>query len=236
MEQVNQQTLKSEFSIEGVGLHTGVHTQMTVQPASIGYGIKFQRVDLPGEPIMKADVDYVVDTSRGTTLEHNGAKVCTVEHILSALTGMGIDNALIKLTAEEIPIMDGSAKMFVDLIEKVGIEEQNAKRIYFSIDTNLTYVDDEKNVEMVATPSPDYKITTMIDFNSNVLGTQHAYIKGLKNYKKEIANCRTFCFLHEIEYLYKNNLIKGGDVDNAIVVVDRVLSDSELDNLAKLFN
>ncbi|GBL34980.1 bifunctional enzyme LpxC/FabZ [Filimonas sp.] len=236
MEQVNQQTLKSEFSIEGVGLHTGVHTRMTVQPASAGFGIKFQRVDLPGQPIMKADVDYVVDTSRGTTLEHNGARVCTVEHILSALTGMGIDNAMIQLTAEEIPIMDGSAKMFVDMIEKVGIEEQNAKRIYFSIDTNLTYVDEEKNVEMVATPSTDYKITTMIDFNSNVLGTQHAYIKGLKNYKKEISNCRTFCFLHEIEYLYSKNLIKGGDIDNAIVVVDRVLSDDELDKLAKLFN
>jgi len=236
MEQVNQQTLKSEFTIEGVGLHTGVHTRMTVRPASAGFGIKFQRVDLPGEPIMKADVDYVVDTSRGTTLEHNGARVCTVEHILSALTGMGIDNAMIQLTAEEIPIMDGSAKAFVELIEKVGIEEQNAKRIYFSIDTNLTYVDEEKNVEMVATPSTDYKITTMIDFNSNVLGTQHAYIRGLKNYKKEISNCRTFCFLHEIEYLYSKNLIKGGDVDNAIVVVDRVLSDAELDKLAKLFN
>jgi len=236
MEQVNQQTLKSEFTIEGVGLHTGVHTRMTVKPASAGFGIKFQRVDLPGEPIMKADVDYVVDTSRGTTLEHNGARVCTVEHILSALTGMGIDNAMIQLTAEEIPIMDGSAKAFVELIEKVGIEEQNAKRIYFSIDTNLTYVDEEKNVEMVATPSTDYKITTMIDFNSNVLGTQHAYIRGLKNYKKEISNCRTFCFLHEIEYLYSKNLIKGGDVDNAIVVVDRVLSDAELDKLAKLFN
>jgi len=236
MEQVNQQTLKASFTIEGVGLHTGVHTTMTVQPASAGYGIKFQRVDLPEQPIMKADVDYVVDTSRGTTLEHNGARACTVEHILSALTGMGIDNALIQLTAEEIPIMDGSAKAFVDMIEKVGIEEQNAKRIYFSLDTNLSYEDDEKNVEMVATPSTEFKITTMIDFNSKVLGTQHAYLKALKDYKKEIANCRTFCFLHEIEYLYSKNLIKGGDVDNAIVVVDRVLSDAELDKLAKLFN
>lgn len=236
MEQINQQTLKSAFTVEGVGLHTGVNTRMTVQPASAGFGIKFQRVDLPDQPVIKADVDYVVDTSRGTTLEYQGARVYTVEHILSALTGMGIDNALIQLTEAEIPIMDGSAKAFVDMIEKVGIEEQNAKRIYFSIDTNLTYIDDEKNVEMVATPSPDYKITTMIDFNSNVLGTQHAYIKGLKGYKKEISNCRTFCFLHEIEYLYSKNLIKGGDVDNAIVVVDRVLSDEELSKLAKLFN
>jgi UDP-3-O-[3-hydroxymyristoyl] N-acetylglucosamine deacetylase/3-hydroxyacyl-[acyl-carrier-protein] dehydratase len=236
MEQVNQQTLQHEFSIEGVGLHTGVKTKMVVKPASAGFGVKFQRIDLPEQPIIKADVDYVVDTSRGTTLEYQGARVYTVEHILSALTGLGVDNVLIELDAEEIPIMDGSAKAFVDQIEKVGVVEQNAKRIYFSIDTNISYVDEEKNVEMVATPSTDYKITTMIDFNSNVLGTQHAYLKGLKSYRKEIANSRTFCFLHEIEYLHSKNLIRGGDFDNAIVVVDRVLSDEELSKLAKLFN
>ena len=137
MEQRKSTNTKIRIFIEGVGLHTGVRTKMTVQPASAGFGIKFQRIDLPGQPIMKADVDYVVDTSRGTTLEHNGAKKCTVEHILSALTGMGIDNALIQLNAEEIPIMDGSAKAFVEMIEKAGIEEQNAKRIYFSIDTTF---------------------------------------------------------------------------------------------------
>lgn len=232
----NQQTLKGEFEIEGVGLHTGVRTVMTVKPASPGHGIKFQRTDIEGEPIVKADVDYVVDTSRGTTLELNGAKVATVEHILAALTGMGVDNALIQLNADEIPIMDGSSIAFVDAIEKVGIEEQNAKKIYFSIDTNIAYTDDDKNVEMVATPSTEYKITTMIDFNSTVLGTQHAYLKSLKSFKKEIASCRTFCFLHEIEFLYTNNLIKGGDLDNAIVVVDRVLGKEELDKLAKMFN
>ena len=232
----NQQTLKSEFTLEGVGLHTGVHSLMTVKPAAAGHGIKFQRIDLKESPIIKADVDYVVDTSRGTTLELNGARVATVEHILAALTGMGIDNALIQINAEEIPIMDGSAMAFVDAIEKVGIEEQNAKKIYFSIDTNIAYTDEDKNVEMVATPSTDYKITTMIDFNSTVLGTQHAYLKSLKSFKKEIAPCRTFCFLHEIEYLYQNNLIKGGDLDNAIVVVDRVLGKEELDKIAIMFN
>jgi UDP-3-O-[3-hydroxymyristoyl] N-acetylglucosamine deacetylase/3-hydroxyacyl-[acyl-carrier-protein] dehydratase len=209
---------------------------MIVKPASPGFGFKFQRIDLPDEPMFKADVDYVVDTSRGTTLEYNGARVATVEHILAALVGMGVDNALIQLNAEETPIMDGSAAAFVAAIERVGIEEQNAKKIYFSIDENIAYTDDEKNVEMVATPSTEYKITTMIDFNSNVLGTQHAYLKDLSLFKKEIAPCRTFCFLHEIEYLYNNNLIKGGDLDNAIVVVDRVLEQPELEKLAKMFN
>ncbi|MBL7764457.1 MAG: bifunctional UDP-3-O-[3-hydroxymyristoyl] N-acetylglucosamine deacetylase/3-hydroxyacyl-ACP dehydratase [Chitinophagaceae bacterium] len=233
---LNQHTLSQEFVIEGVGLHTGVKSTMTVKPASPGHGFKFQRVDLPGQPVIKADVDYVTDTSRGTTLELNGAKVATVEHILAALTGMGVDNALIEINAEEIPIMDGSAKAFVDAIEHVGLEEQNARKIFFSIDTNISFTDDEKNVEMVATPSPEFKVTTLIDFNSNVLGTQHAYLKGLKSFKKEIAPCRTFCFLHEIEYLYTHNLIKGGDLDNAIVVVDRVLENDELEKLAKMFN
>lgn len=236
MQVINQHTLKQEFSVHGVGLHSGKEATMTVKPANAGFGYKFQRIDLEGEPIIKADVDYVVDTSRGTTLEVNGVRVSTIEHILSALVGMGVDNALISLTGEEVPIMDGSAKVFVEEIEKVGLEEQNAKKIFFSIDTNISYTDDEKNVEMVATPSTDYKITTMIDFNSNVLGTQHAYLKGLKLYKKEISNSRTFCFLHEIEYLYNNNLIKGGDLDNAVVVVDRVLEPSELEKLATMFN
>ena len=236
MQHQNQHTLKSEFSIEGVGLHSGMPSRMTVQPASAGFGIKFQRIDLPEQTIIKADVDLVVDTSRGTTLEYEGARVATVEHILAALTGMGVDNALIQLNAEEIPIMDGSAQAFVDAIEKVGIEEQNAKKIYFSINENISYYDEEKNVEMVATPNPDYKITTLIDFNSNVLGTQHAYLKNLENFKTDIAPCRTFCFLHEIEYLYNNKLIQGGDLDNAIVVVDRVLEKNELDRLAKMFN
>ncbi len=236
MQHQNQHTLKSEFSIEGVGLHSGMPSRMTVQPANAGFGIKFQRIDLPEQTIIKADVDLVIDTSRGTTLEYEGARVATVEHILAALTGMGVDNALIQLNAEEIPIMDGSAQAFVDAIEKVGIEEQNAKKIYFSINENISYYDEEKNVEMVATPNPDYKITTLIDFNSNVLGTQHAYLKNLENFKTDIAPCRTFCFLHEIEYLYNNKLIQGGDLDNAIVVVDRVLEKNELDRLAKMFN
>lgn len=232
----NQKTLREEFIVDGVGLHTGVKTRMIVKPASAGHGFKFQRVDLPDEPIIKADVDLVVDTSRGTTIGQGDVRVATIEHIIAALVGMGVDNALIQLNNEEVPIMDGSASAFVDAIEQVGVVEQDAKKIYFSIDTNISFTDDEKNVEMVATPSTEYKITTMIDFNSNVLGTQHAYLKGLKSFRKEIAPCRTFCFLHEIEYLHNNNLIKGGDLDNAIVVVDRVLEKDELEKLSKMFN
>ncbi|MEZ5047875.1 MAG: bifunctional UDP-3-O-[3-hydroxymyristoyl] N-acetylglucosamine deacetylase/3-hydroxyacyl-ACP dehydratase [Chitinophagaceae bacterium] len=231
-----QKTLGDSFEVKGVGLHSGKITNMKVQPANAGFGFKFQRVDLPDSPIIKADVDYVVDTSRGTTIMQNGAKVATIEHILAALVGMGVDNALIAVDNEEIPIMDGSCASFVEHIEKVGVVEQDAKKIYFSIDKNISMTDDEKNVEMVATPSTEFKVTTMIDFNSNVLGTQHAYLKNLKSFKKEIANSRTFCFLHEVEELHKNNLIKGGDLDNAIVVVDRELDKSELDNIAKIFN
>jgi UDP-3-O-[3-hydroxymyristoyl] N-acetylglucosamine deacetylase/3-hydroxyacyl-[acyl-carrier-protein] dehydratase len=161
-----QRTLKSEISISGVGLHTGEKVNVTICPAPANHGYKFQRIDLPEQTIINADADLVVATDRGTTLEYKGARVYTTEHILAAIYGCQIDNALIKIDAPEIPIMDGSASAFVKEIEKVGIEAQDAKKIYISIDTNISYTDDEKNVEMVATPSTEYKITTMIDFNS----------------------------------------------------------------------
>ncbi|UYQ93303.1 bifunctional UDP-3-O-[3-hydroxymyristoyl] N-acetylglucosamine deacetylase/3-hydroxyacyl-ACP dehydratase [Chitinophaga horti] len=232
----NQQTLKSQVTISGVGLHTGAHVNMTLKPAIAGFGIKFQRIDLPDQPVVKADVDYVVDTARGTTLEHNGARVSTVEHLLAALVGSGVDNVLVELNGPEIPIMDGSSQPFIDIIEEIGVQPQDAKKIYYSIDTNISYYDDEKKVEMVALPSVDYRITALIDFNSQVLGTQHANLKHMDDFKKEIAPCRTFCFLHELEYLVANNLIKGGDINNAIVVVDKPMTEDELDRLAKVFN
>lgn len=235
-QQVNQQTLKAPITVSGVGLHTGAHVNMTLKPAMPGFGIKFQRIDLPDQPIVKADVDYVVDTARGTTLEHNGARVSTVEHILAALVGMGVDNVLIELNGPEIPIMDGSSQPFIEYIEESGIQEQDAKKVYYSIDTNISYYDEVKKVEMVAMPSVDYRITALIDFNSPVLGTQHADLKNLRAFEKEIAPCRTFCFLHELEYLLANNLIKGGDINNAIVVVDRAVSDEELSRLAGVFD
>lgn len=232
----NQCTLSSDVCLTGVGLHTGKEVVMTLKPANPGFGIRFQRVDLPEKPVVKADVDYVVDTSRGTTIEHNGARVSTIEHLLASLVGMGVDNALIELNGPEVPILDGSGRLFIEAIESAGVQEQDARRVVYSIDSNIHFFDPEKNVDMLAVPASDYMITTLIDFNSKILGTQHAAIKHISEFKDEIAPCRTFCFLHELEYLLKNDLIKGGDLSNAIVVVDKVVNQDELDHLAKVLN
>ncbi len=232
----NQHTLKGSVELQGVGLHTGMQVTMTMKPANPGHGIKFRRVDLPDKPIVKADVDYVVDTSRGTTIEHNGARVSTIEHTMAALVGLGVDNVLIEMDGPEVPIMDGSSKHFMEAIESAGIEAQEAKRIVYSIDSNIHYYDPVKKVDMLALPSSEYQVTALIDFNSPVLGTQHAALKHMSEFKTEIGPCRTFCFLHELEYLLDNNLIKGGDLSNAIVVVDKVVEPDELERMAKVFN
>lgn len=231
-----QHTLSKEVSISGTGLHTGLIVDMKLKPASPGFGIQFQRVDLPGQPVIKADCDYVTETNRGTTLESGDAKVSTVEHILAALVGMGVDNTLIEINGPEIPIRDGSAEPFVELIEEAGVLEQDAAKIWYTIDENITHYDEQKRVEMVAMPSTEYQVTTLIDFNSPVLGTQHAGLKSMRDFKTEIAPCRTFCFLHELEMLLDHNLIKGGDINNAIVVVDQPLSEEKMTSLAKAFN
>ena len=230
-----QHTLKSAVSISGTGLHTGIKVDMILNPANAGFGIQFQRIDLAGQPIVKADCDLVTDTSRGTTLEDKGVKVSTVEHILAALVGMGVDNCLVELNGPEIPIIDGSSAPFVEIIEEAEVVEQEAAKLWYTIDSNIAYYDDEKRVEMVAMPAIEYQITTLIDFNSPVLGTQHAGLKHLKNFKSEIAPCRTFCFLHELEMLLENNLIKGGDINNAIVIVDKPVSEAEMERLGKAF-
>jgi len=230
-----QHTLAQSISISGTGLHTGVLVDMTLQPANPGFGIQFQRIDLPNQPMIKADCDLVTDTSRGTTLQVGDAKVSTVEHILAALIGLGVDNLLIELNGPEIPIMDGSSSPFIEAIEKVGILEQDAAKAWYSIDENIFHYDEEKRVEMVALPALDYQITTLIDFNSPVLGTQHAALKTIKDFKSEIAPCRTFCFLHELETLLDHDLIKGGDINNAIVVVDKPVTKEEMTRLAKVF-
>jgi UDP-3-O-[3-hydroxymyristoyl] N-acetylglucosamine deacetylase/3-hydroxyacyl-[acyl-carrier-protein] dehydratase len=186
-------------------------------------------------PIIKADCDLVTDTSRGTTLESGNAKISTVEHILAALVGLGVDNCLIEVNGPEIPIIDGSSEPFVKMIEPMGILEQDAAKAWYSIDENITYYDEKNRVEITALPSVEYKLTTLIDFNSPVLGTQHATLKSMKDFKSEIAPCRTFCFLHELEALLENNLIKGGDINNAIVVVDKPISSNEMSRLAKAF-
>jgi UDP-3-O-[3-hydroxymyristoyl] N-acetylglucosamine deacetylase/3-hydroxyacyl-[acyl-carrier-protein] dehydratase len=230
-----QHTLGSAVSISGTGLHTGINVDMTLKPANAGFGYQFQRIDLPGQPTIKADCELVTDTSRGTTLEENGAKVSTVEHILAALVGMGVDNCLIELNGPEIPIIDGSSSPFVEIIKEAGVVEQEAAKAWYTIDTNITHYDEKKRVEMTALPATEYKITTLIDFNSPVLGTQHAGLKSMQEFRTEIASSRTFVFLHELEALLEHNLIKGGDINNAIVVVDKPVTDAEMERLAKAF-
>ncbi|MBO6494800.1 MAG: bifunctional UDP-3-O-[3-hydroxymyristoyl] N-acetylglucosamine deacetylase/3-hydroxyacyl-ACP dehydratase [Roseivirga sp.] len=231
-----QHTIREEVTVSGVGLHTGVTANMTFTPAGPNHGIKFQRIDLPDQPIVDADVDNVVDLSRGTTIEQNGARINTVEHTLAALVGLEIDNVLIKIDGPEPPILDGSSRMFIDAIEQVGTEEQNALRNFLEINESIMYRDENRDVEIAALPLDDYRVTVMVDYNSPVLGSQHASLNNIQDFKKDISSSRTFCFLHELEMLHKNNLIKGGDLNNAIVVVDRVVKDEELDHLASLFN
>jgi UDP-3-O-[3-hydroxymyristoyl] N-acetylglucosamine deacetylase/3-hydroxyacyl-[acyl-carrier-protein] dehydratase len=233
---VKQRTLKSAVTISGVGLHTGKQVTLTFVPAADNHGYKFQRVDLPGNPIINADVDNVVDTSRGTTLEQNGARVHTTEHVLAALVGLEIDNVMIQLDGPEMPIMDGSSMPFVKILEETGAVDQNAERIYFELTENLTYEDPIKKVEMLAVPQDEYRATVMVDYNSDVLGTQHASMYHIGEFKSEIAMCRTFVFLHELEALLAHNLIKGGDLNNAIVLVDKEVSKEQIAHLQKVFH
>ena len=233
---IKQQTIHKSVSLSGVGLHTGAKTTMTFIPAKPNHGIKFQRIDLPGSPIIDADCDNVVDVSRGTTIEQSGAKISTIEHTLAALTGLEIDNVLIQVDGPEAPIMDGSSIQFVNVLKEAGAEEQNALRDFFEVQDSIFYREVDRNVEIAALPLDDYRVTVMIDYNSPVLGSQHASITNIRQFEKEIASCRTFCFLHELEMLYKNNLIKGGDLNNAIVIVDRVVQEHELDNIAQMLN
>jgi UDP-3-O-[3-hydroxymyristoyl] N-acetylglucosamine deacetylase / 3-hydroxyacyl-[acyl-carrier-protein] dehydratase len=233
---VKQRTINSEVSVTGVGLHTGKPVTMTFKPASENHGYKFKRIDLPASPVIDADVDNVSDTSRGTTISQNGASVSTIEHVLAGLVGMELDNILMELDGPEVPIMDGSAIMFLEALETVGFKDQEADREYYYIPNNIHYSEPDRKVEIVGMPLDDYRFTCMIDYNSQVLGSQHAAITTLSEFKKEIASSRTFCFLHELEMLLENNLIKGGDLNNAIVVVDKKVSKEELKHLAVLFN
>lgn len=230
-----QRTLSEKIRFEGVGLHTGETVVMEIHPAPENHGYKFQRIDLEGQPIIKADADLVVSTERGTTLEANGARVYTTEHVLAALYGMQIDNALITLTGPEIPIMDGSSLLFVKEIVRVGAIEQAVERDYFELTENVKWEDTEKGIEFLAVPDTNYRVTVMVDYNSPALGTQHASMFHIGEFEKEISPCRTFCFLRELEFLAQNNLIKGGNLDNAIVLVERNdVSQEELDKLAAL--
>lgn len=231
-----QTTLKQPVTLSGVGLHTGESVTLTFHPAGENHGYKFRRVDMEGQPVIDADCDLVTDTSRGTTLEYKGARVSTVEHVLAALVGSEIDNVLMDVNGPEMPILDGSSKPIMDALLGGGILEQEADREYFEIPYNIHYTDDNQQVEIIAMPVDDYRLTVMVDYNSQVLGSQHAAITNISEFRDQIAACRTFCFLHELEYLLENNLIKGGDLNNAIVVVDRAVTQEELDRLAAVFN
>lgn len=231
-----QKTLASEYTFKGVGLHTGREVNMKIKPAAVNTGFVFVRTDLEGNPHIEADANYVTSTERGTTIEKKGVKIHTTEHLLAALTGMDLDNVLIEIDNSEVPILDGSSKFFVEGILQAGIVEQEEDREYYVVKDIVTYTDPETGSEITAIPSDEYQITTMVDFGTKVLGTQNASIKSLSEFKDEIANARTFSFLHEIEYLLDAGLIKGGDLSNAIVYVDKEITEETKNKLTKAFN
>jgi UDP-3-O-[3-hydroxymyristoyl] N-acetylglucosamine deacetylase/3-hydroxyacyl-[acyl-carrier-protein] dehydratase len=230
-----KKTIKSEISLSGVGLHTGNTVSMTFKPAPINHGFAFSRVDLEGKPIIEAKADYVVTTQRGTNLEKNGVKIQTSEHVLAAAVGLDIDNLLIEIDASEPPIMDGSSKYFVEALEKAGIEEQDAEIEEYVVKEIISYKDETSGSEIILMPSDEYQVTTMVDFGTKILGTQNATLNNISDFKEQFAAARTFSFLHEIEMLLENDLIKGGDLNNAIVYVDKKLSASTMQKLKKAF-
>lgn len=229
---MKQHTIKDSIYLEGVGLHTGQAVKMTIHPAGENHGFKFKRIDIEGNPIIPATADYVVSTNRSTTIGKKEVTISTIEHLLAAFVGSGVDNALIELDAAEVPIMDGSSKVFVDAITKVGIEAQESNRDYVVIKEGFTFTDETTGTEFVLSPADDYEVTALIDFDSPVLGQQYARLGSISNFNTEIAAARTFAFLHEVEQLLDSGLIQGGDLENAIVIVDKELSDSDLERLA----
>lgn len=233
---VKQKTIANEISLKGVGLHTGQEVTITFKPAPVNNGFTFVRVDLEGQPIIEADANYVVNTQRGTNIEKRGVMIQTPEHVLAAIVGCDLDNIIIDLNASELPIMDGSSKYFVEAIENAGIVEQDAERKVFIVKEVISYLDEATGSEITVIPSEEYCVTTMVDFGTKVLGTQNATMRGIKDFKTEIADCRTFSFLHELEALLNNGLIKGGDLNNAIVYVDKEISAETMENLKKAFN
>jgi UDP-3-O-[3-hydroxymyristoyl] N-acetylglucosamine deacetylase/3-hydroxyacyl-[acyl-carrier-protein] dehydratase len=232
---VKQKTIKTEISLTGVGLHTGKEVTMTFKPAPINNGFTFVRKDLEGQPVIEADANYVVNTQRGTNLEKLGVKIQTPEHVLAALVGCDLDNIIIELDASELPIMDGSSKYFVAALEKAGIQEQEAKRNIYVVKEIISFTDEESGSEIMIMPNDNYCVTAMVDFGTKVLGTQNATMKSIAEFKTEIADSRTFSFLHELEFLLEEGLIKGGDLNNAIVYVDKEISEKTMNNLKIAF-
>ncbi|PSR09597.1 MAG: UDP-3-O-[3-hydroxymyristoyl] N-acetylglucosamine deacetylase [Candidatus Arcticimaribacter sp.] len=231
-----QTTIAKEITLEGVGLHTGKNVVLTFKPAAANTGYIFRRTDLDGQPTIEADVQYVTNTQRGTNLVKNDVKIQTSEHVLSALVGLQIDNCLIELSAPEPPIMDGSSKFFVEALQKAKTIELEEIRDEYIVKEIIHYRDEESGSEMTLIPWDNYQVTTMVDFGTKVLGTQNASLEHLDDYVEQISSSRTFSFLHEIEMLLENGLIQGGDLNNAIVYVDKPLSDETMERLKKAFN
>jgi len=232
----NQTTIASEVTISGKGLHTGCAVSITLQPAPANHGIVFQRVDLEEKPTVKASVLNVADTSRSTNLQENGANVKTVEHLLAALAGLNIDNLLIQIDAEELPIMDGSAIPFIKMLQKAGLTEQPVPREYISVDEVVKFEKPEVGIELILVPAEKFTMSVMVDYGTSVLASQCASIRKMEEFIDNIAPCRTFVFLHELHYLIKNNLVKGGELDNAIVFVDKKPDPEILEEVGNFFN
>jgi UDP-3-O-[3-hydroxymyristoyl] N-acetylglucosamine deacetylase/3-hydroxyacyl-[acyl-carrier-protein] dehydratase len=233
---IKQRTIQKPVTVKGKGLHTGIDVELTFKPAPENFGYKFKRVDLESNPIISAVAENVVDTSRGTTIEEKGVRISTIEHVMAALVGMRIDNILIEVNGPETPIVDGSSIMFVNALKEAGVVDLEADRKFYEIKEKIVYSDTQRGVEIVIFPDDHLSIDVMIDYNSKVLGHQYALINSLDDFETEIAPCRTFVFLHEVEFLLKHNLIKGGDLNNAIVIMDRQVEQDELDRLAELFH
>jgi UDP-3-O-[3-hydroxymyristoyl] N-acetylglucosamine deacetylase/3-hydroxyacyl-[acyl-carrier-protein] dehydratase len=232
----NQTTIASEISISGKGLHTGRIVSITLQPAPANHGIVFQRVDLPGKPTVRAHILNVLDTPRSTNLKQNGATVKTVEHILAALSGMFVDNALIQIDAEEVPILDGSSLPFVNMIKQAGIVQQSEQRDYISVDEVVKFEKPDVGIELILVPAEKFSLSVMVDYGTSVLSSQNATIKKMEDFVEHIAPSRTFVFLHELHYLMKNDLIKGGEINNAIVFVDKKPEPEILEEIGNFFN
>lgn len=232
----NQRTISKVLNFEGEGLHTGVYAHITLNPAPVNHGIKFKRIDLDEQPIVEALIENVVDTARSTTIEKNGGKIITIEHVMSAVYGLGIDNIMIEIDNIEVPILTGNSKPYVDKIIQTGIVEQEAKKEYFEIKKSFHYADEEKGIEIMTFPDDGFSVHVMIDYQSSVLGHQYATLNNLSDYSTEIAPAKTFVFLRELELLLEHDLIKGGSLDNALVIIEKGVSQNELDRIADKFN
>ncbi len=231
-----QKTIKKPITLSGKGLHTGKHVDLTFRPAPVNHGYIFQRLDLDNQPILHASAEFVTDTSRGTTIEENGIRVSTIEHVMAALFGLEIDNVLMEVNGPEAPIIDGSSKFIVNALKEAGIVDQEEDKNFYEIKEKLVYIDEDKGIELVVYPDNKFSVNVMIDYNSRVLGHQYASLSRLHDFESEVAPCRTFVFFHELEFLLKNNLIKGGDLENAIVILEHEVPQDELDRIADLFN